>query len=133
MIQHRSVPISEIRERGSLAPSDYLPRCPQAWHGGLPLLLVECKYKSKHRGQHRNQAGDLSWSGKLTDAEMETANALRGGEEVTETRATPIMGTVKMVEWGTCAHCGKDIFRLAPSAPWWHVMSGLTECRREQI
>lgn len=55
--------------------------CPQAWHGGLPMgLLVECKYNIKHRGQHRNQANDISWSGKLSAEEMEIANALRGEE-----------------------------------------------------
>lgn len=52
--------------------------CPQAWHGGLSAgLLVECKYAEKHRGEHRNKANDLSWSGKLSAEEMEVATALR--------------------------------------------------------
>lgn len=77
MMQHRSVPISEIRKRGSLAASDYLP-CPQAWHGGLPVgILHECKYSAKHRGVHRNAAGNLEWTGKLTEEEMALADELR--------------------------------------------------------
>jgi hypothetical protein len=52
--------------------------CPQAWHGGLSAgLLVECKYEDKHRGKHRNAAGDLEWGGKLTPEEERTAAALR--------------------------------------------------------
>lgn len=53
-------------------------RCPHAWHGGLGLgLLIECKYKKKHSGSHRSEGGDLSWTGKLSDAEMARANELR--------------------------------------------------------
>lgn len=52
--------------------------CPQAWHGGLDAgLLRECRYDAGHRGVHRNAAGDLSWSGKLTDAEHAMAESLR--------------------------------------------------------
>lgn len=57
---------------------DDAPSCPQAWHGGLPAgLLVECRYTPGHRGRHRNAAGDLEWSGKLTDDEVALADALR--------------------------------------------------------
>lgn len=63
--------------------------CPQAWHGGLQFcMLIECKYQEKHRGKHRNAAGDLEWSGKLTEQEMDIAEKLRGktmSEEVTVT------------------------------------------------
>jgi hypothetical protein len=79
-MQSRSVPISEIREKGSLVASDYLP-CPQAWHGGLAAgLLVECKYAAKHKGWHRNEAGNLEWGGSLTDEEMAMAEELRKGK-----------------------------------------------------
>jgi hypothetical protein len=52
--------------------------CPQAWHGGLPAgLLVECRFEAGHRGWHRDESGDLSWGGKLTDLELAVADKLR--------------------------------------------------------
>lgn len=52
--------------------------CPHAWHGGLPAgILRDCKYLTKHRGQHRDLSGGLAWSGKLTDEELAQADALR--------------------------------------------------------
>lgn len=60
-------------------------RCPQAWHGGLPVgLLTECKYDQGHRGSHRNETGTLSWTGKLTELELVQAEELR--EQLVEAR-----------------------------------------------
>lgn len=52
--------------------------CPQAWPTGLQFgMLIECKYAAKHRGWHRNKAGDLAWGGKLTASESALAEKLR--------------------------------------------------------
>lgn len=52
--------------------------CPHAWPTGLALgMVIECKYEAKHRGWHRNKAGDLAWGGKLTDTERQIADELR--------------------------------------------------------
>ena len=52
--------------------------CPHAWSMGLPVgLLRECRYRKGHTGSHRNAAGDLSWSGKLTAEELALAERLR--------------------------------------------------------
>ena len=51
--------------------------CPHAWHGGLASgLVVPCRFSAKHRGQHRNASGSLSWSGKLTADELTRLAAL---------------------------------------------------------
>lgn len=52
--------------------------CNQAWHGGLRAgLLVECRFRADHRGQHRNRTSSLSWSGKLRPDEELLRDGLR--------------------------------------------------------
>jgi hypothetical protein len=44
--------------------------CPEYWPTGVKVgLLIPCVHGEKHRGMHINAAGDLRWTGKMTDDE----------------------------------------------------------------
>lgn len=41
------------------------------------FVLTECKHPANHRGAHHSADGKVSWTGKLSDDEMQFAEALR--------------------------------------------------------